>query len=299
MIGFLLLFFLGLSFGSFFNVLILRYDPEGKFFDIKKLSGRSHCPKCMRTLGPGELIPVFSFIFLGGKCLHCRERISFFYPFTELLTGIVFAGIPYFLNGFYGISNAVFWIFALPTWYYTLVLFWLIAIVTLVLIALVDFKYYLIPDELEVILFLAGAAVSLLLFYCGSTLIEPFRDSFLKNYAIIFSPTQNVLISHAFGALIGGLFFLLLVVLSRGRGIGFGDVKLAFASGAVLGWPDIGLAVVLSFILGGIVGVILLALRSRGMKDKVPYAPFFVIGVLLTVVLGHAIIFNYFRLFGM
>ncbi|MCL4391722.1 prepilin peptidase [Patescibacteria group bacterium] len=297
-VGYLLLFILGLAFGSFFNVLILRYSPEGPLFDRKRLSGRSHCPKCLHELGVKELIPVLSFLFLGGKCSHCGQKISWFYPFTELATAILFTGVPYFLNSFYGISGAEFWSFTMPLWYYLLVVSWLAVALTFLLIALIDFRYYVVPDELNILLIVFGAIVSFLLFYHMRELL-PFRTSFLENYVMIFASTGNVLANHLIGALGGGIFFELLVLVSRGRGIGFGDVKLAFASGIAIGWPDIGLAVFISFVLGGILGSLLLLFKRKGMKDRIPYAPFFVTGVFLTALFGQALVYGYFKLFGM
>ena len=297
-VGYLLLFILGLAFGSFFNVLILRYSPEGPLFDRKRLSGRSHCPKCFHELGVKELVPVFSFLFLRGKCSSCGQKISWFYPFTELATAILFAGVPYFLNSFYGISGAEFWSFTGPLWYYLFLLSWLLIALTFLLIALIDFRYYVVPDELNVLLVIFGALVSFLLFYHVRELL-PFRTSFLENYAMIFAPTGNVLADHLIGALGGGIFFELLVLVSRGRGIGFGDVKLAFASGIAIGWPDIGLAVFISFVLGGILGSLLLLFKRKGMKDRIPYAPFFVTGVAVTALFGQALVYGYFKLFGM
>ncbi len=297
-IGYLLLFILGLAFGSFFNVLILRYSPEGALFDRKRLSGRSHCPRCFHELGARELVPVLSFLFLKGKCSHCGQKISWLYPFTELATAILFAGVPYFLNLFYGVSGAWFWSFTGPLWYYLFVVAWLLIALTFLLIALIDFRYYVVPDELNILLVVFGVIVSVLLSYHASGLL-PFRTSFLKNYAMIFAPTGNVLLDHLIGAFGGGIFFELLVLISRGRGIGFGDVKLAFASGIALGWPDIGLAVFISFVLGGILGSVLLLFKRKGMKDKIPYAPFFVTGVFLTALFGQALVYGYFKMFGM
>ncbi len=293
------LFVLGLSFGSFFNVLILRYSPDGKLFDFRKLSGRSRCPKCLKTLTPGELIPLFSFLVLRGKCSSCGVKISWFYPFTEAVTGVLFAGAPLFINFFYGVPNAVFWNLTAPLWYYALVLSWLLVILSFLVIAIIDFRFYVVPDELNIVLFFLGAAITAMLSFGKGFPLLPFRESFLENYVLLFSPAQSVLWNHVLGAVIGGLFFYLLVILSRGRGIGFGDVKLAFASGAVIGWPDVGLSIFISFIVGGLVGAVLLLFQKKGMKDRIPYAPFLVLGVIATMLFGRVIIFNYFRLFGM
>ncbi len=298
MLPYALLFILGLAFGSFFNVLILRYDPAGKLFDVKRLGGRSHCPHCLKELSAGELIPVFSFIFLKGKCSNCVGKISLFYPFTEILTGIFFVFVPLLFNGFYGVSEGLFWSFGAPAWYYLLILLWLAVALTLLITALIDFKYYVVPDELNIVLFVAGLLISLLLL-AHPNLPLPFRTSAMENYVLVFSPFNNVFLNHLLGSLFGGLFFSLLVLLSRGRGMGFGDVKLALGAGMAIGWPDMGLAIMISFIAGGLVGAVLLALKAKGMKDRIPYAPFLVLGILITLFLGHSIVFGYFKMFGM
>jgi leader peptidase (prepilin peptidase)/N-methyltransferase len=295
-LGYLLLFVLGLSIGSFFNVLILRYNPEGRLFDVERLKGRSHCPFCGHTLSPLELIPILSFLFLKGKCLNCHHKISFFYPLTEVLTGLVFAGVPFFLNNFYNVSHLKFWAGELGTWYYWLVFLWLLAFLSLILIALIDLKYYVIPNELNLFLFIFGILITILIYFHQS-LIYPFRTSFLKNYSLIFSPTQNVFENHLWGALAGGLFFWLLVLISKGKGMGFGDVKLAFALGAVFGWPDIALTIILSFVLGGIFSVLTVLLKKKNLKDKLPFAPFLVFCSFLVALLGQKIIFYYFQMF--
>ena len=143
-----------------------------------------------------------------------------------------------------------------------------------------------------------GAAVTVLVYFFHDY-FWPFRESFLQQYVLIFSPFEsNLLAGHLLGALIGFLFFALVYFLTRGRAMGLGDVKLALALGLVLGWPDIGLAVMLAFVLGGIVGVFLLLRGKTTLKGRLPFGPFLVIGAMLTVFLGEQIISLYFSLFG-
>jgi leader peptidase (prepilin peptidase)/N-methyltransferase len=89
----------------------------------------------------------------------------------------------------------------------------------------------------------------------------------------------------------------MLVVLSRGRGMGMGDVKLAIGSGLVLGWPDIGLGVILGFIIGGTWAAALLFLKEKTLRDRIPFAPLLISGMVITVFLGFEIIQGYFSLF--
>ena len=298
LIVFISLFLFGLAVGSFLNVLIFRYTPEGKFFDIKKISGRSHCMSCKKTLEAKELIPIFSFLFLRGKCSSCGEKISFQYPIIEFLSGALFVLVPLFLNSFFGIRNAIFVSLTAPGWYYLFILFWILIFLSLLLIFVIDLKHYIIPDGLNIFIFLSGIVVTLL-FAVNEAHILPFRESFLRNYALIFSPFQNVFYNHALGFIGGGLFFLFLFLISRGRGMGMGDVKLAFASGMVLGWPDIMFTSMIAFIFGGIWAAVLYFSKKKTMKDKLPFGPFFVVAFVITVFFGFDLIKGYFSLFNL
>ncbi len=293
-----LLFFFGLAIGSFLNVVVFRYTPEKKVFDGKRLGGRSRCPYCGHVLGAGELVPIVSFIIQKGKCRSCGHRLSFQYPLVELLSASAFAFLPLFLNSAYGMSGTAFFSAEAPLWYYGLVAAWVLTILTWIVITAIDLRHYVIPNELNAFLLILGVCITALLSAYHEN-IFPFRISFLQNFSLLFSFSDSVVLNHAGGMLFGGIFFALLVFLSRGRGMGFGDVKLALASGLILGWPDIALAIILSFVFGGIFGGVLILLRKKTMKDKIPFAPFLVLGFLLTIFFGHAIVGGYFRLFGL
>ena len=295
---YIILFVFGLLIGSFLNVLIWRYNPEGKLFDGKRLGGRSHCPYCNHELRALELVPLLSFFVQRGKCRKCGHKLSPQYPIIEFLSGAVFAGLPAFLNGFYNVNISSFVNFNLGIWYYVLLLLWVVVFLALIVVAAIDLRDYVVPNELNLLLLVLGVATAAIFFHYGEKLF-PFRDSFLKQYELIFSPFGSLILNRILGMFAGGLFFGLLIFLSWGRGMGIGDAKLAAASGLVLGWPDIALAVILSFILGGIVGGVLLGLGKKHINDKLPFAPFFVLGIFLTVFFGQGIIAGYFGLFGL
>ncbi len=298
MVTIALLFIFGLAIGSFLNVVVFRYTPERTVFDGKRLGGRSRCPHCGHVLGAGELVPIVSFFIQKGRCRSCGHRLSLQYPLVELASAAVFAFVPLFLNAAYGMSGATFFSAGAPLWYYCLVAAWVLAIITWIVITAIDLRHYVIPNELNAFLLILGVCgTALLSAYRGG--IFPFRISFLRNFALLFSFSDNVVSNHVAGMIFGGLFFALLVFLSRGKGMGFGDVKLAFASGLILGWPDIALATMLSFILGGAFGGILILAGAKTMKDKIPFAPFLVLGFLLTIFFGHAIVGGYLRIFGL
>lgn len=277
------LFLFGLGLGSFLNVVILRYRPEAGVFNLKNLSGRSHCPHCGKKLAWFELVPVFSFLIQGGRCRTCHHRLSWQYPVVEVLSGLIFAVFFSPISPIGPISPiSPIWILIFLTW---------------LLISFIDLRLMLIPNELNLIL--AGLGVLLILIgpISPSGLIG--SQSFLKEYAFLFSPfPDSFVLNHLLGAAAGAAVFGFIYWVGRKRAMGFGDVKLAAASGLVLGWPDIGLAIILSFILGGFVGSFAILSGQKTMKDRVPFGPILILGSVLTVFFGQPILRGYFQLFG-
>lgn len=295
---YILLFVFGLAVGSFLNVILWRYNPDFSLLKINNIKGRSHCPYCQCVLRWFELIPIFSFAVQLGKCRRCGHPLSWQYPLMEIAGGLIFAGIPLFFNYFLHQSNWLFFMGQLPLWHYVLISLWIPVFLCWLLLTMIDFKHFIIPNGLNLFLGILGVAITATVYWAGDS-FWPFRESFLQQYALVFSPFENnVLANHLIGAIIGFLFFAFVYFLTRGQAMGLGDVKLALALGLVLGWPDIGLAVMLAFILGGISGTFLICCRKKTMKGRLPFGPFLVIGSLLTVFLGEQIVSSYFSLFG-
>jgi len=295
----LILFIFGLLFGSFFNVVTMRYNPDtSALMSLRVINGRSHCPHCMKILQWFDLFPLFSFLILRGKCRYCNEKLSLQYPIVELLTGCIFAGVPLFINFFFGFSNAIFFSFHGAWWEYTISGIWIVVFCIFLLMVLVDLKHFVIPNGLNLLLGVVGTLYAGLLYLIHDNL-PLFYDSFFRHYAMMFSFFQNIFYAHLLGFLIGGLFFIVLVLITFGRGIGIGDVKLAFALGILLGWPDIIFAIMLSFIIGGLASGILVLFRKKHLKERVPFAPFFIFGTLLVVFFGFRILQGYFSIFNL
>ena len=289
------LFVFGLAVGSFLNVLAMRYGLRERLLTASVVSGRSCCRSCGKTLRWYELVPLLSFLVQGGKCRTCGARLSLQYPVIELLSGFIFLGIP-------GRIRDVFQIWplgetgALPSWYYPFVAFWMVALATLILVALIDLRLFIIPDQLNLLILIAG-----LLTLGGQFLYQKFgfiTGSFLKHNALLFGFRDNIWFNHALAAFIGVFLFSLIVVLSRGRAMGMGDVKLIGALGILFGWPDVLLIIFFSFVLGSIVGLYLMAKKKKTLKDVVPFGPFIVLGALVVFFLGSEILEGYFNLFG-
>lgn len=288
-------FVLGASLGSFINVLAMRYDPRRSVFAWKSAGGRSRCDHCRRDLNWYEMIPVLSYLGLLGRCRICKARFSFRHILVELLSGSIAFFAAYHLTAYFGMGHALFNGALLSPTYYLFVLVWILVLATWLLIVLIDFRHYIIPDELNLTLLLLGLA--LIGLRQGFSPLFPMRESFLGSYSTLFGGPESALIVALLGALCGSVLFAALVFGSGGRAMGLGDVKLGFASGFVLGYPDMTLAITLSFLLGGLAGLSMLIVRKRRLGDALPFAPFLGLGFVLTFFFGYQILAGYFSVF--
>lgn len=255
-------FILGTIIGSFLNVVSLRHNTG------KKLSGRSFCFSCGKTLSWYELIPVLSFIFQRGRCRGCGSKISWQYPIVEVITGILFFALSQKFLYFFlvvlstGVSNLYDIGFILSFAIYAVLFSILIAI------GVYDIKHKIIPDRLVYLLisiaFLRTVVVAL-------SAIFIFGDSFVY------------VLPDLFAGPIVALPLFLLWFFSNGKAMGFGDVKLTLGLGWMMPLCGAVAALMMSFWVGGIVGVILLFLFSKKitMKTEVPFAPFLILGTIL------------------
>lgn len=283
-----LLFILGTALGSFINVLADRYDPDKPLFKGSSWQGRSRCPHCDRTLGALDLIPLLSFLFLRGRCRTCGAKLSRQYPIAELLAGAIVASVPLrhpaLLVLFPGITpDQAVLLGGVVTF----------ALLALLLMSLIDWRLQLIPDEINVCLALLGAAA----IFLAAPGFGPAGGSFMGSYALLFGFRDQVLLNHALGAIFGAAFLGALFLLTRGRGIGLGDVKLSFALGFLFGWPDIVLIQVLAFILGSVYGIQKIARGESGLKSFVAFGPFLALAVALVYFRGYELVAGYFQLF--
>jgi leader peptidase (prepilin peptidase)/N-methyltransferase len=257
---YLLLFITGTAVGSFLNVLIDRLPQE------ETIMGRSHCDYCKKKLEWMDLIPVISFVFLGGKCRRCKKKLSFFYPLVELITGAAFVGVLTWLGTVDQTVQTVNLEEALLSLHSrNLMLIALLGIVSsAIVIFFADFKYQIIPDSIQVALF-------------------GFSFLYLSTQGL----TPEIFLHHVLAAFITMLPILLLFLLTKGKGMGFGDVKLAFTMGFLLGVIGGLAAVYIGFITGAVIGIILIIFKKRRLKSKIAFGPFLIIG------LTSALFFNY------
>lgn len=286
-IGFTLFrFLIGLALGSFLNVIALRYRPDQFLFARGTWTGRSMCPFCHRQLRWFELIPLLSFVFQSGKCRRCEAVLSWQYPLVELISGLIFAFAPLAVAGNFPFIAAMY-----P---YVFVGTWVVALYALFLVALIDARLKIIPDELNVAVAILGLVIVAFIAF----LSEPVGASFLGSLSGLFGLWSNAWLEHLVSALSLSLFFFALFFFSGGRGMGMGDVKLGFALGLLFGLPDVALVVILAFIIGAIVGIVMLATGRKGRKSALPFGPFLAGGALLVVFFGEAIMSAYLGLIG-
>lgn len=271
-------FIVGLFFGSFLNVLSDRLPR-----DESVVKGRSHCEKCKKTLNWNDLIPLFSFLFLKGKCRYCHTHLSYYYPLVELVTGVLFAFTYLWVvqtqfqisNIQYPISNS-FLAGVSPEFFVYLKLFYTLFVVsTLIAIFFADLKFGIIPDKLT------------------------FLGIFVTAAYLLLTVPFSLLLPYLLSALGSFLFFLALFIVTRGRGMGFGDVKLAFWLGLLLGFPAIIPALYIAFLTGAAISIILIISRKAKIKHTIPFGPFLVFGTLVTFFMQGNLVQMFFSFFNL
>lgn len=283
-------FVLGAAVGSFINVIARRYRPDKFVFSREIIGGRSHCPYCGKELRWYELVPIASFILQAGRCRRCKARLSWQYPLVEILAGLIFVFVPRGLESFSSLPPVIY----LSLYrYFALVALWVAAFSTLLLVALIDFRTRLIPDELNIFLIILGIGVA----FCLAPYWQEWNISFLGPYAILFGARTHIWVNRLLGMAVGAAIPAFLVLLTRGRGMGAGDIKLSLALGALFGWPEIVLILMFGFIFGSVFGVAAILAGRKTMKSLVPFGPFLVAASAFVFLWGAAALELYFRLF--
>jgi leader peptidase (prepilin peptidase) / N-methyltransferase len=256
-------FLFGLLIGSFLNVCILRI-PADKSIVLPA----SSCTKCGKPIAAYDNIPVLSWLFLGGKCRHCKTPISAMYPAVELLTGLLFLGC--------------YWVFG-PT---VDALKWAVFAALLVVLTITDLRERILPDEVNFFGLGAGLLFSFFTKSLDGTAL------WLSNRWFEFPPPQAALsfADAVLGALAGsGLLWIVAegYFRLRGReGMGLGDVKMMAAVGAFLGLKRTMMTVLVGSLLGSVIGIFLMAVTKKGRDYELPFGTFLGAGALLVVFFG-------------
>lgn len=274
-------FFLGLIFGSFFNVVIYRIPlmMQREWLDntrdfIKELYGalpealeknpeqlkegsfnlitpNSTCPKCGHEIRWYENIPLVSYLYLRGKCSHCKTRISLRYPIIELVTGLFSAFIAYKM-GFDWPMVAM------------LVFTW-----SLICLTMIDFDHQLLPDQ-----------ITLPLLWLGLML----------NMQGMFTDLQSALIGAIAGYLSLWTVYWAFKLLTGKEGMGYGDFKLLAALGAWMGWQSLPLIILLSSVVGSVIGISFILIQGRDKNIPIAFGPYLAIAGWIAFFWGDEII---------
>lgn len=256
-----LLFVYGLIIGSFLNALVWRLRKKRDW-----VRERSECTHCHHVLAAKDLIPVLSWVSLGGKCRYCHKKIDDS-PLSELGLGLLFAGSylwwPYTLSNFGGVA-----LFTL----------WLVVLAVFIVLCIYDFKWFLLPDT-----FTYGLLpLSIVFVILRSTV----------------TPTSSIFSSLIGGAVLFGTFYAL-YQFSKGKWIGGGDVKIAFSLGLLAGSPGAAFVLIfLSSLLGTLFALPAMLKKKQVAHLTIPYGPFLILATVLSVLFyGHIYAFLFAPLF--
>lgn len=224
----------------------------------ESLMGRSHCPGCNTQIAAFDNVPVFSWLVLRAKCRHCKTRISFQYPAVELLTAVLF--------------GLVYWTFG---WTFLTVMLLIFAAVSVSLF-MIDAQTLRLPD----------------------IIVGPSTVIIVIPLTIYTLTTNNLdpLISGVGGAAILGLTYFALWFLTMGRGLGFGDVKLAPLLGFLMGyfgWGALAVGTASAWLLGAVVGVTSILLGKAKRGKPIPFGPFLLVGAWIGIFVGNEVFQSY------
>jgi prepilin signal peptidase PulO-like enzyme (type II secretory pathway) len=252
---------LGLIIGSALNAIIWRLHVEKSW-----VHGHSMCPECEHRLAAKDLVPVFSWVFLRGRCRYCKASIHWQYPAVELATAAL-----------YGLSAVVLAPDTVKG--YILLAIWLVLLAQLIVLAVYDLRWMLLPDK--VIYPAMGVAVVQL------ALLAAWGSSY------------HIWLGPIIAAVLAGGAFWILASVADGKLMGGGDVKLVALMGLILGLQRTGLALFIGFDTAALVGITLILLHRRKRTDYLPFGPFLIAGTIVAYLYGSSIIGWYLHLNGL
>jgi leader peptidase (prepilin peptidase)/N-methyltransferase len=251
MIIFALVF--GLILGSFLNVCIYRIPVKKSI-----INPPSSCPHCKEKIIFYDNVPVISYIWLLGKCRHCRHPIPFHYPIVELISGLI--SVALFLQYGLGYQYFLFLSFA----------------ASLVIISFIDLHHKIIPDVISLSGIFVGLAIAFFLDHIS------WMDSLI---GIMAGGGSLFLVAIVFEKLTGK------------EGMGGGDVKLLAMIGAWMGWRALPFIILISSLTGTVIGGGSLLLTRQGLRARIPFGPFLALGALIYLFFGQRLISWYLKIF--
>ncbi len=246
-----IIFILGLCGGSFVNMLVYRtaerYELESRKFRVKS-KNRSFCDYCGRQLSWYENVPVISWVIQKGRTRCCDKKLSILYPIVEIMTGLLFLIFNFKFEIFNQIQNLNFQMAVH-------LIVGLVIITFLVFSAVFDLKYMILPDFSTIVLIFASLAVWYFKYY-GQW-------------------------SYFLSGLLSFGFLGILHLITKGKGMGLGDVKLALFMGLFLGYPKTVVAMYVAFLVGAGVSLLLLVFKRAKKKTLIPFGPFLILGTVV------------------
>lgn len=249
-------FILGIVIGSFLNVCIYRI-PEGESINLP----RSHCQYCKHTLGALDLIPLLSYLALGGKCRYCKQKISMQYMLIEMLNGCLYV---------WAIANLGITTEGILA---------CILISFIIVLTLIDMRYMLLPTNIII---------------TGTVFALGVRGgiSMLHN-------DLSILLQGVYGGIVGYvivaiIFYASLLILKK-EGMGYGDVRYLGMIGCFTAWQSVLLTLFIASLVASVYGIIQLYVRKR--SEAFPFGPFLSIGALICIFYADPLIRGYLELF--
>lgn len=255
----------GLMVGSFLNVVIHRLpkmmerewhanclELQGKEVPEQTkytiVTPRSACPKCGHQITALENIPIISWLMLSGKCKGCKTKISMRYPLVEALTGALIGITAYK----FGYTHTTFFAF--------------IYVFALITLTFIDFDTQLLPDDITLPLLWLGL---------------------LFNLNQGFTDLKSAVLGAIFGYLILWSVYWLFKLVTGKEGMGYGDFKLLGAIGAWFGWQILPAVILLSSVLGAVIGIGMIAFRGKTGNTAIPFGPFLALGGIAALFFGQ------------
>ncbi len=256
---FVFVFIFGLMIGSFINCFVWRlHQKEG-------LMDRSYCPKCRHQIAWYDNIPILSYLVLGGKCRKCKKKISIQYPIIEFLVACLFLSSFYFLYKEFNIGVYSYYNLSFDSLFLLKLLRDWVIIFVMVVIFIYDLRWFLIPDRVMLPSFVIIFVINL---YLG--------EIWWKLLVL---------------ALIGAGFFLIQFIVSKGKWIGGGDVRLGFFIGLALARLEyLILAIMFAYYIGSIVGITLILIKKKEWTSQMPLGVFLSTATIITIFWGDRII---------
>lgn len=257
----------GLMVGSFLNVVIHRLPKMMDYaekayvaeaYDLQLatpiptkyniVSPRSACPKCSHNISAAENIPIVSWLMLGGKCKGCKAKISMRYPLIEALTGALIGAVAHKFG------------------YTYITLFAFIFVFALVALTFIDFDTQLLPDDITLPLLWLGL---------------------IFNLSTGFTDLKSAILGAIFGYLILWSVYWLFKLVTGKEGMGYGDFKLLAAIGAWFGWQLLPAVILLSSVVGAVIGIGMILFRGKSGGTAIPFGPFLALGGIEALFFGQ------------